>query len=50
MTVGREVLGTAYGVIDVLEFLRRAGIDPDDVRLEDSPLIEWTGGGPGAWS
>ncbi|MGW0395897.1 DUF6233 domain-containing protein [Streptomyces sp. NPDC003042] len=28
------------------EFLRRAGLDPDDIRLDDALLIEWRGGGP----
>ncbi|MEV6735180.1 MULTISPECIES: hypothetical protein [unclassified Streptomyces] len=31
-------------------FLRRAGLDPDDVRLDDPLLIEWRGGGPAVWS
>ncbi|WP_370417132.1 hypothetical protein AB8O64_00555 [Streptomyces sp. QH1-20] len=50
VTVGREVLGTAYGVIDLYEFMRRAGVPKDDVRLEDTTLIDWQGGGPGVWS
>ncbi|MFH8405596.1 hypothetical protein ACH4FX_12585 [Streptomyces sp. NPDC018019] len=44
------ILGVAYGVRDLLEFLRRAGLDPDDVNLDDASLIEWHGGGPGVWS
>ncbi|RSO50676.1 hypothetical protein DMH15_00775 [Streptomyces sp. WAC 06725] len=44
------VLGVTYGVNDLLEFLRRAGLDPDDVGLDDASLIEWRGGGPGVWS
>ncbi|MFC5143540.1 hypothetical protein [Streptomyces aureoversilis] len=50
VTVGAEILGTAYGTVDVLEFLRRAGLDMNDVRLDDPSLIEWLGGGPGVWS
>ncbi|MGY0065177.1 hypothetical protein ACWY4P_53655 (plasmid) [Streptomyces sp. LZ34] len=46
--VNGEILGTAYGVTDLLEFLRRAGLQPDDVQLE-GPLIEWRGGGPEVW-
>lgn len=46
--VDGEILGTAYGVADLLELLRRSGLDPDEVELE-GPLIEWRGGGPGAW-
>ncbi|MGW1197845.1 hypothetical protein ACWD4B_18695 [Streptomyces sp. NPDC002536] len=49
VTVGAEILGVAYGVVDVLEFLRRSGADLDDVRLDDPEQIEWLGGGPGAW-
>ncbi|MGP3683147.1 hypothetical protein ACTVZO_00155 [Streptomyces sp. IBSNAI002] len=43
-------LGRAYGPADVHEFLRRAGLDPDVVRLDDPLLIEWRGGGPAVWS
>lgn len=49
VTLGAETLGRAYGIGDLLEFLRRAGMDPDAVRLEDPHLIEWRGGGPGHW-
>ncbi|GCD39172.1 hypothetical protein OEIGOIKO_07001 [Streptomyces chrestomyceticus JCM 4735] len=35
---------------DLLEFLRRGGLDPDDVDLDDPSLIEWRGGGPGVWT
>ncbi|MCZ1011937.1 hypothetical protein [Streptomyces lydicus] len=47
--VGTTSLGIAHSAADLLEFLRRAGLDPDDVRLED-PSIEWRGGGPDVWS
>ncbi|MFJ1992998.1 hypothetical protein [Streptomyces asiaticus] len=43
-----EILGTAYGPSDLLEFLRRTGLDPDEVDLS-GPLIEWRGGGPEVW-
>lgn len=43
------ILGIAYGLTDLIEFLRRAGLDPDDVRLDDADLIEWRGGGPDVW-
>jgi hypothetical protein len=42
--------GTATRVADLLEFLRRAGLDPDEVRLLDRELIEWRGGGPDVWA
>ncbi|NJQ03100.1 hypothetical protein HCK00_21820 [Streptomyces sp. PLAI1-29] len=41
--------GTAADPRDLLEFLRRAGLDPDQVRLDDPTLIEWRGGGPQDW-
>jgi hypothetical protein len=47
--VGSEILGVAYGPADVLEFLRRAGLDPDVVRLDDPLLIDWHGGGWDVW-
>ncbi|MBY8876668.1 hypothetical protein [Actinacidiphila acidipaludis] len=48
--VDGEVLGVAYAPADVLEFLRRAGLDPDQVRLDDPALIDWRGGGPDVWA
>ncbi|SMF64609.1 hypothetical protein [Streptomyces sp. Amel2xC10] len=47
---GGEILGRAYSLRDVAEFLRRAGIDDaDEVWVETSELIEWRGSGPQAW-
>ncbi|WP_030895364.1 hypothetical protein [Streptomyces sp. NRRL F-5053] len=43
-----QILGRAYSVRDVKEFLRRAGLDPDEVGL-GGPLVEWRGGGPDVW-
>ncbi len=48
--VGRSFVGLAYTLVDVAEFLRRAGMD--DVEASDVAVagwIEWRGGGPGAW-
>ncbi|MFC9816341.1 hypothetical protein ACFVJM_30260 [Streptomyces virginiae] len=42
--------GRALGPGDLLSFLRRAGLDPDDVRLDDTLLIEWRGGRPAVWT
>ncbi|MFD7101909.1 hypothetical protein [Streptomyces celluloflavus] len=50
VTAGAEILGLAYGPEDLLEFLRRAGLDPDQVRFDDRTLIEWLGGGPDVWA
>ncbi|MFB7293494.1 hypothetical protein [Actinacidiphila glaucinigra] len=39
----------AYNLRDFLEFVRRAGLDPDTVNVVDEDLIEWRGGGPDVW-
>lgn len=44
------LVGRAYSTADVIEFLRRAGLAPDDVDLEDPTLIEWRGGGSDVWT
>ncbi|UIX29554.1 hypothetical protein LUX31_05615 [Streptomyces sp. GQFP] len=50
MRVDGELLGRAYSLRDVAEFLRRAGIeDIDETYVAESGLIEWSGGGPGDW-
>jgi hypothetical protein len=43
-------MGTAYSPLDVLDFLRRAGLPADDRDLDDADLIEWRGGGPYDWN
>lgn len=47
--VDGSILGRAHNTNDVLEFLRRAGMDPDEIDL-DGPLIEWRGGGATVWA
>ncbi|MER5374792.1 hypothetical protein [Streptomyces sp. NPDC002553] len=48
--VADQFLGMAYGLLDVAEFLRRAGIeDADETYVETSGLIEWRGGGADMW-
>ncbi|MEU6259664.1 hypothetical protein [Streptomyces sp. NPDC047043] len=43
-------LGMAYGLLDIVEFLRLAGLeDVDEDWVRQSPLIEWRGGGPEVW-
>lgn len=46
--VGAEIVGVAYEPADVIEFLRRAGLD--DADLSDTDLIDWHGGGPYTWA
>lgn len=41
-----EILGRAFGLGDVIEFLRRAGWEDE----QDWPPIEWRGGGPEVWT
>ncbi|WSF66908.1 hypothetical protein OG754_00625 [Streptomyces decoyicus] len=52
---GRQVhvdatpLGVAYNVAELLELLRRVGLDPAQIGL-NNPAITWRGGGPHVWS
>ncbi|MFE4796186.1 hypothetical protein ACFRFL_13980 [Streptomyces sp. NPDC056708] len=49
--VGGEALGLAYDLGDLVEFLRRAGLEGlDEVEVARSGLIEWRGGGPNVWT
>ncbi|MFF7857474.1 hypothetical protein [Streptomyces sp. NPDC007904] len=49
--VDARFLGMAYGLLDVVEFLRLVGLDDvDDDWVRQSGLIEWRGGGPGEWA
>ncbi|MEU1150430.1 hypothetical protein ACFYO9_08235 [Streptomyces sp. NPDC005863] len=46
VTAGPVNLGLAHGDRDLIEFLRRAGLDDaEGLVLGDSPLIRWRGGG-----
>ncbi|MEU2739849.1 hypothetical protein ABZ656_31955 [Streptomyces sp. NPDC007095] len=48
--VDGEILGLAYSLLDVAEFLRRAGLEGMDAGdVAESDLIEWRGGGPDVW-
>lgn len=44
-----DELGFAHGIADLVGILRRAGLDPDQVRLDDPVLIEWRGGKADVW-
>ncbi|MEU4730441.1 hypothetical protein [Streptomyces sp. NPDC023588] len=46
----REIFDRALRTAGLIKCLRRAGLDPGTVRLDDPLLIEWRGGGPAAWS
>ncbi|MFJ4009437.1 hypothetical protein [Streptomyces sp. NPDC090026] len=46
-----EILGLAFNLADVVEFLRRAGLDTiDETDVTMSTLVEWRGGGPDVWT
>lgn len=47
--VDGEILGLAHGLADVVEFLRRAGLELDEYDVVRSEIIEWRGGGPYVW-
>ncbi|WP_329321694.1 hypothetical protein [Streptomyces sp. NBC_01262] len=50
VTINGEPVGRATSIADLVEFLRRAGLDEADVILDDPTLIEWRGGGPDVWT
>ncbi|MBJ7907323.1 hypothetical protein ABZW47_06890 [Streptomyces sp. NPDC004549] len=48
--VGDRFVGMAYTLLDVAEFLRRAGMeDVEASDVETGPWVEWRGGGPETW-
>lgn len=49
VTVDVETLGLAYSRKDLVEFLRRGGLELEERGLPASPVIEWRGGGPDTW-
>ncbi|WBO68868.1 hypothetical protein [Streptomyces camelliae] len=49
--VGGRFVGMAYTLLDVVEFLRRAGseaVEPEDVA--SAACVEWRGTGPDVWA
>lgn len=45
-----QILGRAYSLDDLVEFMRRAGLDDWDTNdAYTSGLIDWRGGDPDAW-
>ncbi|WP_406174859.1 hypothetical protein [Streptomyces sp. NBC_00996] len=49
VTAGDETLGIAYHLDDVVEILRQADVDLDEIEVEESDIIDWQGGGPDDW-
>lgn len=49
--VNERFVGLAYGLLDVVDFLRLVGLDDvDDAWVRQSETVEWRGGGPEAWT
>lgn len=47
VTVRGEILGLAHSDSDLIEFLRRAGLEHAEAMLtDDTTMIEWRGGDP----
>ncbi|GAA3114006.1 hypothetical protein ACFQ0X_42365 [Streptomyces rectiviolaceus] len=44
-----KTVGTAYNLLDVIEYLRRAGLPEADTTIDDPELIDWVGAGPDQW-
>ncbi|WP_328869591.1 hypothetical protein OHT76_05425 [Streptomyces sp. NBC_00287] len=43
-------VGMAYGLLDIVEFLRLAGLeDVEEEWVRQSGVVEWRGGGPDMW-
>lgn len=49
VTVRGQIVGLAHNDADLLEFLRRAGLDEADISLDDPHLVEWRGGRAHQW-
>lgn len=49
--VDGQILGLAHNIADMVEFLRRAGMNEADAFIvETATCIDWRGGGPEVWS
>ncbi|MEU6664200.1 hypothetical protein [Streptomyces sp. NPDC046821] len=49
VTIRGKDVGTAYNLLDVLEFLRAKGLPEADTTIDDPALIDWHGAGPDYW-
>ncbi|MEU6497128.1 hypothetical protein ABZ890_43370 [Streptomyces sp. NPDC046984] len=49
VTVEGRTMGYARSSVDVLWLVWEAGLDPDDVRLDDPDWIDWCDAGPEVW-
>ncbi|MGW5735721.1 MULTISPECIES: hypothetical protein [Streptomyces] len=44
VTANGQILGLAHSDADVVEFLRRAGLEDAEVLLDDRSYVTWRGG------
>jgi hypothetical protein len=49
VTIRGEQMGTAYHLLDVLQFLRRTGLPEAHEGIDDPDLVEWRGGDSRMW-
>ncbi|RVU23661.1 hypothetical protein EOT10_16380 [Streptomyces antnestii] len=49
VTIRGADVGTAYNLLDVLEFLHTAGLPKTDTTIDDPELIDWHSAGPDYW-
>ncbi|WUD70325.1 hypothetical protein OG937_45700 [Streptomyces sp. NBC_00510] len=49
VTVRGCYAGAAHRMADLLDILRRSGVDCDQIELTDPAVVEWRGGGPEVW-
>ncbi|WP_236238966.1 hypothetical protein [Streptomyces sp. CC228A] len=49
VTVRGQIVGLARNDADLVEFLRRTGLDDADIDLDDPHLVEWRGGRAHQW-
>lgn len=47
--VDGEILGLAHTIVDLVEFLRRAGLEVDADEVARASWIDWRGVGPDRW-
>ncbi|WP_329143373.1 hypothetical protein OIU91_05765 [Streptomyces sp. NBC_01456] len=49
VTARGQILGLAYDDLDLVEFLRRAGVDEPESIIDDPAWVEWRGGRAHDW-
>ncbi|WTE99516.1 hypothetical protein OH767_05245 [Streptomyces sp. NBC_01614] len=49
VTIRGEQVGIAYHLLDVLEFVRHAGLPEAHEGIDDPELVEWQGGDSRMW-